>query len=103
MLQPIEQLIPDPVHRLFCRFDAVDPDTGAFLWQTNGRGKGGLPTWILILPNETVAERGGLFSKDYTWEYENRKRFRAWSLAEAIEIGNRRLAKMTQPAPCGGG
>ena len=96
MLQPIEELIPDPVHRLFCRWDAIDTETGAFLFRTNGRGKGGLPTYILIKPNESVAERGGWLSTKYTWESKNRKFIRAWSLTEAITIGDQRLAKMAQ-------
>lgn len=41
MLQLIEQVITDPIQRLFCQWDAIDTETGAFLMRTNGRGKGG--------------------------------------------------------------
>jgi hypothetical protein len=94
MLQPIETAIPDPIERLFCPWNALDPDSGAFLFRTNGRGKGGLPTYVLIKPNKTVAVRGGLFTP-YQWDYPTGRKFiRAWTLEEAIEIGNQRLAKM---------
>ena len=54
MLQLIEQVITDPIQRLFCQWDAIDTETGAFLMRTNGRGKGGLPKFVLIKPNKSV-------------------------------------------------
>lgn len=99
-LQPIEQLIPDPVLRLFCRYDAIDPETGATLWQTNGRGKGGLPKYVLIKPRARP-----LPSTDWSqyrmpsdWEDKDRKFIRAWTVSEAIAIGNERLEKMRRLA-----
>jgi hypothetical protein len=73
--------------------DAIDTETGAFLMRTNGRGKGGLPKFVLIKPNKSVEERGGLFTP-YDWDDKNRKFIRAWTLREAIEIGNKRLERM---------
>jgi hypothetical protein len=93
MLQLIEQVITDPIQRLFCQWDAIDTETGAFLMRTNGRGKGGLPKFVLIKPNKSVEERGGLFTP-YDWDDKNRKFIRAWTLREAIEIGNKRLERM---------
>jgi len=66
---------------------------GAFLMRTNGRGKGGLPRFVLIKPNKSVEERGGLFTT-YDWDDKDRKFIRAWTLREAIEIGNKRLERM---------
>lgn len=93
MLQLIEQVITDPIQHLFCQWDAIDTETGAFLMRTNGRGKGGLPKFVLIKPNKSVEERGGLFTT-YDWDDKNRKFIRAWTLREAIEIGNKRLERM---------
>lgn len=93
MIQPIEQLISDPFARLFCRFDAVDPESGAYLFHTAGRGKGGLPKYILILPNVPVAKRESLFTHA-TWNDGERKFIRAWSREEAIRVANGRLMKM---------
>jgi hypothetical protein len=93
MLQLIEQVTTDPIQRLFCQWDAIDTETGAFLMRTNGRGKGGLPKFVLIKPNKSVEERGGLFTP-YDWDDKNRKFIRAWTLREAIEIGNKRLERM---------
>ena len=93
MLQLIEQVITDPIQRLFCQWDAIDTETGAFLMRTNGRGKGGLPKFVLIKPNKSVEERGGLITT-YDWDDKNRKFIRAWTLREAIEIGNKRLERM---------
>jgi hypothetical protein len=63
---------------------ALDVESGAFMFRTNGRGKAGLLKFILILPAQTPAERGGLF-ESYTWNSSDRKFIRAWSEAEAIK------------------
>lgn len=95
-LQPIADLGLTDSERLgaiFKRWCAIDPETGAFLSASNGRTKYGDTKYILILPTKTPAERGGLFA-DYDWTEKDRKRIRAWSLSEAIEIANKRLEKM---------
>lgn len=74
-------------------WSAVCPVTGAFLSASHGRTKRGDTKYVLILPTETPAERGGLFAK-YEWNDEDRKFIRAYSEAEAIEIANKRLEKM---------
>lgn len=75
-------------------WEAIDIETGAHLGQTHGLGKGGLPTFILILPDRTPNERGGLFN-DPDWTYPTgRKRIRARTLREAIELANKKLEKM---------
>ena len=52
------------------------------------------PRYVLILPNKSVEERGGLFFNS-DWNYPTGRKFlRAWSTAEAIEIANVKLAKM---------
>jgi len=80
---------------LFSRKDAICPETGAFLAGSNGRTRSGIRHYVLILPNESVEERGGLFAP-YTWEH--RSRISAWTLAEAIEISNQRLPKLLKKA-----
>lgn len=95
MLQPIEHIIIDPFLRLFCYYDAIDTESGAILFRTNGRGKGGLPKYVLIKPRErptNVADWSQYRLGD--WEGGNRKFIRAWSLDEAIRIGNQRLERM---------
>lgn len=97
MLQPIEQLIPNAVHRLFCRYDAIDPESGATLQRTNGRGKGGLPKYILILPNDKPApDTDWAKYRMGEWEDSNRKFIRAWTWQEALEQANTKLAKMAR-------
>lgn len=99
MLQPIENLITDPFMRLFSRYDAIDTESGATLQRTNGRGKGGLPKYVLIRPNEPPAPNTDWMKYRLGhWEDRNRKFIRAWSLVEAIAIGNERLAKMLRTA-----
>lgn len=76
------------------RLVAICPESGAMLNQTNGKGMGGLPTYVLILPNKTVAERGGYLSR-YDWDYPAGRKFvRAWSDSEAITAANEKLDKM---------
>lgn len=99
MLQPIEQIETDQIKlmSIYLRLPnwvAVDPDTGAFMAASNGRTRSGITRYWLIKPNEPLAERG-MFG-NYTWSDGGRKSLRAWSLAEAIEIGNKKLAAMTK-------
>lgn len=75
------------------RCDAVDFEHGAFLSKTAGRGKGGLPKYVLIVKeaNAGAANVSALMRTGFEWDY--RSFVRAWSLREAIEIANQRLAK----------
>ena len=73
---------------------AVCPDTGAILGRSSGRPKSGNATkYVLILPNETIEERGGLFGR-VNFDDKERKFLRAWSEAEAIQTANEKLEKM---------
>ena len=104
MLQKIDELLT-PDQRLWRTFglggpvaswDAVCPDTGAFLFHSNGRRTTGRPLrWGLILPNQSVQERGGLF-ESYVWEDGERAFVTAHSLAEAMGKAQERLNKMLQ-------
>lgn len=95
MLTPIEKLVADQFLLLFTYYDAIDTESGATLQRTNGRGKGGLPKYVLILPNEKPAtDTDWAKYRHGSWEYSNRKFIRAWTFAEALEIANSRLAKM---------
>lgn len=102
MLHPIENILTDEqkMWRAFgiggpiASWDAVDPDTGAFLSGSNGRRKAGRARrWVLILPNRTVQERGGLF-ESYEWNDGNRSFVTGWTLAEAIIKAQKLLEKM---------
>lgn len=77
---------------------ALDPKSGAFLSMSRGRTKSGQGTrYVLVLPNKTVEERGGLFTH-YEWEYPaGRKFITAYSGEEAIKKANKLLHKMLQP------
>lgn len=77
-------------------WDAVCPETGAILSRGYGRVKSGnAPKYTLILPNKSLEERGGIFG-DIHFNDNERKQFRAWSLSEAIRIGNEKLEKMLE-------
>jgi hypothetical protein len=97
MLRPISQVTLTDTERIAAVLKgwmALDTETGAFLSQTRGRGKRGLPTYILILPNKTLIQRGGLFA-EYDWDYpKDRKFIREWTDEAAIETANKRLRKM---------
>jgi hypothetical protein len=68
---------------------AIDGDSGAFLFRTDGRTSKA-PKYILILPNKQVTERRSLFH-DKDWDYPHgRKIVRAWSDEEAIAAANER-------------
>ena len=99
MLQPIDQLNFSEGERLgiifLHRFIAACPETGAMLFPTNGRPKGNnAPRYVLIKPNKSLEERGGLLSR-YSWDYPHGRKFvRAWSDSEAIDLANKKLEKM---------
>lgn len=76
---------------------AIDTESGAYLKQTSGRGKCGLPKFFVILPHKSPAERGGFFKNTVSGGFE-RTTIRAWTLQEAIKIGNERLPKLTKRA-----
>ncbi len=63
---------------------AVDMDAGAHLYRSDGR-TGKAPRWILVVNHSGQVFGGG----DSTVH-----RFRAWTLAEAMEKGEARMAKM---------
>ena len=72
---------------------AVDPISGAHLSCSYGRTSKA-PKYILILPNKSVEERGGLFAP-YDWDYpQGRKFVRAWTEQEAIAEADTKLIKM---------
>ena len=73
------------------RWDAVCPETGAFLAASNGRTKWGDVRYVLILPDASIERRGGIFTP-YNWTF--RSRLRAYTVAEAIEKANRLLPKL---------
>lgn len=76
------------------QWSAVDPDSGAFLMRSNGRRMTGRPSrWILILPNKTVKERGGLFANS-EWNDGERKFITAYTLAEVLPKAQSVLDKM---------
>ena len=76
---------------------ALCPNTGAFLSASRGRSRSGSGhKYVLIVPNETLDERGGFFG-DYTWDNHNRKFVRAWSEDEAIAAANEKLSKIMAP------
>lgn len=98
MLQTIREITiltdQERINTYWLGWLALDPESGAFLYQTRGRGKGGLPSYILILPNRTPQERGGLTTR-YEFDYpQGRKFIREWTEQEAIETANQKLAKM---------
>ena len=74
------------------RFFAVCPESGAMLSATRGNPKNGnAHKYILIIPNKSVAARGGLLA-DYEWDYPHGRKFiRAWTEGEAIELANGKL------------
>jgi hypothetical protein len=80
--------------RLLRGWHALDVESGAFMYRTHGRGKYGLPKYVLILPNKSPEERGGLLER-YDWDYPSGRKFiRAWTFDEALSIANERLKKM---------
>lgn len=93
-LIPISQLPPsDYLAATFRRWCAIDLENGAFLSMSHGRTSKA-PKYILILPNKSIEERGGLFTP-YNWDYPTGRKFlRAWSTAEAIQIANVKLEKI---------
>ena len=76
-------------------FFAVCPESGAMLKAAHGNPKAGnAPKYVLILPNKSVNERGGLLT-NYEWDYPHGRKFiRAWTETEAIKLANKKLAKM---------
>lgn len=72
---------------------AIDTVTGACLHASRGRTKRGDTRYTLIVPTESVEERGGLFAP-YDWTEKDRKFIRAWSLREAVEVANLHLRKI---------
>jgi hypothetical protein len=78
---------------LVLRCHAADFEHGAHLSKTAGRGKSGLPKYVLIVKdaNAGAADLRALMHFSFEWDY--RSFIRAWSLQEAIEIANQRLEK----------
>lgn len=72
---------------------ALDEENGAYLIRSLGRSKWGQQYYYLSVcgPQSSLAEINGMNSL-HTW------RFAAVDLSDAIEIGNRRLAKWLKTA-----
>lgn len=96
---------------MFTNWLALDLDNGAYLFRTYGRGKGGLPTYVLIVHGPGYADVEALSKAGFDWKY--RSFIRAWGHADALELANVRLQKHLQrtaalspaaaPAPDGRG
>lgn len=71
-------------------WDAVDVENVVYLKQTAGRGKYGLPKFLLIAPDPKPAQFSDILQA-YCYPDFVRSVIRAWSLEEAIEIANKRL------------
>ena len=98
MLKPTDQLPEqDRFNAWMLGWVAVDTESGAFLFRTDGRSRTmTAPKYILILPNKGLTERRSLFH-DKDWDYPHgRKIVRAWSDDEAIANANGRLPKMLE-------
>lgn len=94
MLQSRDKFSQDHQITMIMRsWAAVDTTTGAILVRSDGRTKSGITHYVLILPDKTIKERGGLFA-DYHWSNKDRKRFAAWTDSEAIQMAQARLEKM---------
>ena len=78
-------------------WDAVDMENFAYLYQTSGRGKYGLPKFILVL----FTEHPDKF-EDALKAYLDLSRvssvIRAWSLEDAIKIADKRLPRLQKRA-----
>lgn len=74
-------------------WDAVDVENVAYLKQTAGRGKYGLPKFLLIAPDPKPAQFTEILQA-YCYPDFVRSIIRAWSLSEAIDIANQRLPKL---------
>lgn len=77
---------------------AVDVQTGAYLFQSAGQWKNGLLKFILVLPHETPADRGGVFGERRNMFAVERAVIPAWSIDEAIDVANKRLPGMMRRA-----
>lgn len=78
---------------LFRSCCAIDTETGAYLIRGYGLHKGGhLPRYVLIVPEETPQERGGLFAgKNYLYRY--RAFIRAMNDEAAVHQANKVLTR----------
>lgn len=74
-------------------WDAVDVENCVYLKKTAGRGKYGLPKFLLIVPDPKPAQLTDIFQA-YSYHDYVRSVIRAWSLDEAIQIANQRLPKL---------
>lgn len=104
MLQPIEEILTEDqkLWRAFglgggvANWAAICPETGAQLSASSGRRKAGRPSrWILILPNKTPTERGGLL-ESYEWDDGERRFITGYTLSEALPKAQVALNKMLQ-------
>jgi hypothetical protein len=72
---------------------AVDPEGGAFMFKIRST-LGRPPKYVIIQPNKSVEERGGLFAP-HQYDYPHgRKLVRAWTDEEAIASANGKLHTM---------
>ena len=98
MLKPIAELPEqDRFNAMMLGWVAVDPESGAYLFRTYGPNQGlTAPKYILILPDEPVAQRRSLFAScAFVYPY-GRKVVRAWTDEEAIADANGRLPRMLE-------
>jgi len=94
MLVPISKSSLSDTEKIGVAFirgwDAVDVENCAYLKQTAGRGKYGLPKFLLIAPDPKPVQLTDILQA-YSYHDVVRSVIRAWSLDEAIEIANKRL------------
>ena len=101
MLKPLDKLNLTNQQRfdnvMVHHWIAVDPDTGATLTRSFGRTKYGDVRCTLILPKKTPVEAGGWWeaaSSGWDLHNETRKFIQAWNFEEAVELANKKLARM---------
>lgn len=77
---------------------AVDTENFAFIKQTAGRGKGGLPKFYMVVPCTKPEKLEDALKFGYNIGNQELSIIRAWTLQEAIEIANKRLPKLLKKA-----
>lgn len=79
----------------FRNWVAVETETGAHLWVSNGRSRSGTGhTYGIVLPAEGFESRGFNYFAPYDSAQATYSRFKAPTDAEAIAKANQRLSKL---------